>query len=508
MGPAGGRRMKPDLETLFRNSASLPSLHGVAVQIVRLANDRDADIRAVAEAISMDPALAGKVLRFVNSPMYAKQREVESLRQAIVIMGLNATMSLALSFSLVSSMREQEGTGLDYSQFWRRTLVAGVAAKVLGTMIDELAIEELFLAALLQDIGMLALDKGAPDFYADLGAEQFDHEKLYAYEQQRLGDGQDHSDVGARLLEEWNLPERTVLAVKVSHAPAEVPLEDSLGRFVRCVALGGMVADLFVGESPEAQYVKLGRQARDLLEMDQDTVDEVLHRIASLIPDVESLFNFRFAQEKSPAAILEQAREALVIRNLEAMRVVGELRDTAESLQTHARNLEESSRRDALTGVYNRGYLETCLADAFERAERRRAPLTIVFADLDRFKTVNDTHGHPVGDRVLKAAAKLLKHGLRPKDVVTRYGGEEFVLVMPDSGGDEAKAVCERIVDAFRAYRHPVGPDRQLAVTVSLGIATHGEACRFASAEELVRAADTAVYEAKVRGRDRVCVYE
>ena len=169
----------------------------------------------------------------------------------------------------------------------------------------------------------------------------------------------------------------------------------------------------------------------------------------------------------------------------------------------------EETRRlsvtDALTGAGNFRHLSTTLAREVERATRFGRPLSIVMLDLDHFKGVNDTHGHPFGDGVLREFARRLQDCLREVDTVARYGGEEFAVVLPETGSDGAAAVTARIVSAVRGKPFTVGAASQ-AVTVSAGVASFPDHGRTAS--EILRAADAALYVAKAAGRDRWCLAE
>ncbi len=115
-------------------------------------------------------------------------------------------------------------------------------------------------------------------------------------------------------------------------------------------------------------------------------------------------------------------------------------------------DLEEETRRDALTGVYNRSYLDQYLAREFEHSIRQHWPLSIAFADLDNFKAINDTYGHQAGDRILQSTARILRDNTRETDLISRYGGEEFVVVLPATDAETAHSICERIVGAFHEH--------------------------------------------------------
>jgi diguanylate cyclase (GGDEF)-like protein len=158
--------------------------------------------------------------------------------------------------------------------------------------------------------------------------------------------------------------------------------------------------------------------------------------------------------------------------------------------------LEHSARTDELTGLPNRRVLFEVLARYIERAERRDAKLTVVFVDLDRFKRINDQHGHQVGDAVLREAAAVLRAGLRTYDIVSRYGGEEFVMVLPETVAWDGHAVAERIRETVAAKVFT----GDVHVTISLGVA---DLAKGMNADRLLKAADTAVYRAKRAGRNR-----
>ena len=173
---------------------NFPSPPGVATHIIELAQDPEIEMGKVAKALSMDSALSSKVLRIANSPLYAQRRKSENLRQALVVLGLNATLTLALSFSLVKSLRGAKPNGLNYKFYWRRALLAATAARALGDAMRQTLAEEIFLAALLQDVGMLALDQAVPDLYRDGEKLQRDHAALAEHEKKRVQ--ADHAHIG------------------------------------------------------------------------------------------------------------------------------------------------------------------------------------------------------------------------------------------------------------------------------------------------------------------------
>ncbi len=157
---------------------------------------------------------------------------------------------------------------------------------------------------------------------------------------------------------------------------------------------------------------------------------------------------------------------------------------------------------DALTGLNNRRYLDNHLKILFTRAATRERPLSVCITDIDRFKHVNDTYGHDAGDEVLREFATRLRSTVRGADLACRYGGEEFVVVMPDTPVEMAAAVAERLRSIIEDRPFVLRSGRELHLTASLGIATNTSSIE--TPEQLMRQADLAMYEAKSAGRNRV----
>ena len=169
---------------------------------------------------------------------------------------------------------------------------------------------------------------------------------------------------------------------------------------------------------------------------------------------------------------------------------------------TEEKRLEDELRRlsttDGLTGLFNRRHMDSVLDVEFSRASRTGAPLAVMMFDIDHFKKFNDTHGHEQGDRVLKAVARGFAETLRKHDMAFRYGGEEFIAILPETPLEGAAALAERLRKEIEG-----GEVDGLRVTISIGVAAYPE-IPAATGEALVDAADQALYVSKEGGRNRV----
>ena len=163
---------------------------------------------------------------------------------------------------------------------------------------------------------------------------------------------------------------------------------------------------------------------------------------------------------------------------------------------------EELSVTDDLTQLYNSRYLNLVLRRETKRASRSGRPLSLLFIDLDGFKGVNDTHGHLYGSRALVEASGLIRGSARETDVVSRFGGDEFAIVLPDTGGEGAYAVGERVRDRVAAHKFLADDGLNIHLTASVGVATLPDVA--ASADELIAAADKAMYAVKDSGKNGI----
>ena len=497
--------MDESLLTLLRGCTNLPSPPAVASRIIELSSCNSSTLGDVADAVGIDPALSAKLLRMANSPLYARQRKIENLRQAITLFGIEGTLNIALSFSLTQSSKVGKQTGLDYNMYWKRSLAAALLCQEFGSRIGDASKDSLFLLGLLQDIGVLALDKAAPELYRSLDENQTSHEIICEQETEKLG--ADHSKVGAWLLGEWNIPEAIITPISNSHVALDDESDEEVDDISRCVAASCLMADIYVAEDIESTIFNSINKVEKIVKLDRAEYNEIIAAVSTNFAEMASMFDIELGDRQLLESILDQAKEILILRNLSKIRETESLHEKTEELQSHARELEQVSRHDALTGLFNRRHFDQCIRQEFENSKKYEWPLGLIFVDLDHFKEVNDNHGHAAGDEVLVHAGKLLIDCMRDTDIVSRYGGEEFTILLPGIDKQGTEIACQRVVEWFRDNPARLKNGEIIRMTVSAGAAVcYGEKY-YKDWSQLIKNADEAVYHAKENGRDQYCMF-
>ena len=220
--------------------------------------------------------------------------------------------------------------------------------------------------------------------------------------------------------------------------------------------------------------------------------------LALPLPGRERRIGALLAFDRAPAS----QKPKLMPRLLQSVRLLLEPAAMALDSALLLKRAEELSVTDDLTQLYNSRYLNLVLRRETKRASRSGRPLSLLFIDLDGFKGVNDAHGHLHGSRALVEAAGLIRGSARETDVVSRFGGDEFAIVLPDTGGEGAYAVGERVRDRVAAHPFLADDGLNLHLTASVGVATLPDVA--ASADELVAAADKAMYAVKDSGKNGI----
>lgn len=480
------------LRERIRSTRALPSPPTVTARLIELCEDPEAQINDVIEVLNTDPALAARLMRLANSPLHARRRRTENLRQAVTLLGFDVVLTASLSLTLSAGRSSVENRSTTFrKRRWTRSVYAAASAQLVAESSNGVDPTNAFLAALLQDIGVQVIDRLEPELYqpCDPGGT---HDDLIGIEIERLG--ADHAAVGAMLLEAWRLPESVVDAVRWSHQPTD----DGAPAMAHVVAVAGTIADGFCDEPSRISDAQ--DAALELLGISDDSFGMMLEYLTVVLPDMSAALD---ADVPSQEALTEMAEEAIVMRQMKSQSETAQLHDEVESLKNVAEELKTQSERDTLTGLSNRRRLDEMVEQEFATAVKHGFPLSILFVDLDDFKQVNDRYGHGIGDELLMQTAQRLEQAVRQGDLVGRFGGEEFIVVLPGADSAAAETVAGRLVDTFNARPFQLSGDLQRPQTASVGVATLDGDTAYDTVAELIQAADEALYAAKRMGKNQ-----
>jgi len=499
--------LSPELVSELKSCTSLPSLPAVAVKIIELSKDPDIGLNEVSRTISSDPALSAKLLKVVNSPMFSQRRAVNNLREALTLLGFNAALTITLSFSLIHALKNGKQSSASQDNYWKRSILSAGIARLLGSRLRLYRLEDLFLVALLQDIGILVLDNLTPSIYLQNDNNDLNHSERIMLENDSFG--VDHSLIGAWLLKSWKLPEKIVNAVQYSHSlnNKSSTHDKTADRFHLCLSLSGDLADIWLTETPDDLLLATREAAQIFLDINEEEFNELITEINNELPKISRLFDLNLKDEIARGQLLDEARELSMERSIYFIKQSEEDRRQVENFEEQVKDIEEESLHDHLTKVFNRKYIDRVLVEEYESSNINRWPLSLAFIDVDNFKTINDTHGHLVGDNVLISIANFFASNIRESDVLARYGGDEFILMLPGASSEIAEGMLNRLIKQHNEELKVNIDGKSLAPTVSIGLVTHMDNNDFDTLKDFIRAADKALYKAKDLGRNCLGVY-
>ena len=476
---------------------TLPSLPGVALRVLELSRDANVSLSALSDAVQPDPALVAKVLKTVNSSYYGLSSPCPSIHRAMSMLGLNTVKSIVLGFSLVDFTKSlgASSAAFDMPAYWRRAIYSAAGARAIAKQVRKVEAEEAFVGALVADIGMLASLAALRDEYVRVTKDSpEDHDELVAIERQFLSF--DHAQIGKELANKWRLPAQLVSSIGYHHQQEmAIPAHADL---VRCVVLGRYLAGSLTMKQSKRKLGQFIVNARDWFGIDNETAKKLVSATNTGAAELSKLLEVKTGNMGNVEAILAEAQEQLVMSQME--------------LSQANERLTKKTVTDALTQSHNRAFFDEEAKAAFHRCNASGRPFSIVFVDGDKFKSVNDTHGHTAGDMVLKELSKRMRTVFDGVGTLCRYGGEEFAAILPGLDNRAAAELAEAARSMIQAEPFTLstyGPELPtLPVTISVGVATIDAMTptELRSVEAVLNAADQAVYAAKKSGRNRVCL--
>ena len=255
----------------------------------------------------------------------------------------------------------------------------------------------------------------------------------------------------------------------------EVHLESAEGLLVRTIEAGGCVGEMSVFDNTDPSAWVVARDPSRILEIGAYTAIAMLNASHDLCLNMLHVLSQRVRYNSSVM--------------------------TAD--KHHIRRIEEHASVDSLTGLHNRRWMETMYPREIQRCNSGNVAMCALMLDVDHFKNVNDTYGHLAGDQVLVSIAKSLTDSLRPTDMLVRYGGEEFAILLPGTSVENSLRVSDRIRRAVEKTPVKIGSSSDIQITISIGLAIR---VPDDSMEDILSRADRALYAAKESGRNRICI--
>jgi diguanylate cyclase (GGDEF)-like protein len=468
-----------------------------ATQIVQAALRADIEVGELAEYARVDPAFALRILCFVNSPLMGLSKRVDDVRQACTLLGIRGLRNLALSMLV---------TGLDNGKSAGNSLLLGnclrraILARDLGRAFGNVDVDMLFTAGLFLDVGLLLAAKDQPELAVEMGSSP----APWRVTCERAAGLLPHPERGAQLAVEYGLSESIVDAL-THHHDVEAPFD----RTSATAWLAERCAGVFEGGDTDT-HRRVVAEAAKKIGFPEAHIDEILASTPNRVSELAKIFDRDIGPQPDLAELASRAHDELaslntryeaLVHSLEA--IIAQKQQLEQELRQANVRLERLASVDELTGILNRRALEEALRRDLARADRDGKAFSVLLLDIDHFKNVNDSWGHQSGDAVLTMVGDILNRSLRTSDVAGRYGGEEFMCLLPATDAAGARVVAERLRMAMLERTVPV-VGGFIQISVSIGIATVlGPGCRTAF-ESIVRHADECLYRAKAEGRNRV----
>lgn len=490
--------MNGQLLQRIRKCPNLPSLPAIAVQILGLAQNVDADLAEIARLIARDPALSTKILRTVNSSLYGRSHNVATISHALVILGLHSVKTLVLGFSLATNLAAQKTQGFRHVVYWKRSVYAATAARSLGLRLKLVQQEEAFLAALLQDIGMLVLDAVLGEEYGPIHDKVLSHAELAAEEQKTFGTN--HAEVGGLLATDWKLPPVLALPIGSHHAPGQVT-DPQMRKLAEIVELTSLCADVFVEELAAQPIAEVRKLCSERHQMSETDCDALLEEIGRNTREVASLFEINIGNGASFEDVLKRASDALLALTAGAPKPAA-----AARAQSPARPPGRPTASHSLAGLADRQRMEAFLSEQLAASARNGTPLAVVLMDVDQLATVAQAHGTPTAGKLIQTVGMLLESAARPSDLAARYGEDQLALVLPGTTRATAAAIAESIRRAIGAKPLSCG-SVNVPVTASVGVACFEQGGLLRDAAHLLKATRLALDAARQAGRNCVRIF-
>ncbi len=485
----------------------LPTTAGVAIKFIELGRDPEADPADYAKVISADSSLSSKLISLANSSWFGVRNKVHSVRVAVNLLGLGTVRTLAISYCMAGLHNELRLSPEESRMFWESSLCKAVAAREYARKISEKLADEAFAAALFQDFALPVMYTVAGKQYQMI-LEDGRSACRIQLEKERDLFHLDHAEIGRILAQRMDLPDFFIQAVAFHHQPEQLRALKGNPVLPEALFLAALLPHrMNVWNNEDLQLLqRFWAEPRQVEAGDlQVFLDEVQIQI-------DKLFHY-FQEGDAPQVrlgrLMEQASREAADNTTQLVGTLHQMIQEAVNLgmevnQVLRQNneLREKAARDALTGALNREAFQLNAGRKIAEAHRYQAPYSLVFLDIDKFKTINDRMGHAFGDLALQKLVAIVSKTTRKNDLVARLGGDEFALLIEECREAEVRRLLERIYSGLS--KDPVSDGvNTMYLTVSAGILHVCPSRQTYPLEHLLGLADQLMYKAKKAGGAR-----
>jgi diguanylate cyclase (GGDEF)-like protein len=474
----------------------LPVLSPASVELMDLTLDPDAQPDDVDTLLRQDPALAQRIVRAVNSRHFGPDEPCTTIQRAVTYLGMSPIRSLAAGFSLMD-VTTGYADDIDLLEYWRRGLISAAAARYVAVVTRCCNPQDAFIAALMQDIGMLALQTVVGGAYRDvLGGTDGNHRVLPRHERTVLG--MTHAEAGAALARQWKLPERMIEPILRHHhrhagATINIPI-------VNAVVLGCQISHLCMGGMRKPDVARAGAMSRRFFGLSSGDARMLLAGAAQDANRLAAGLAVMGEGLLDPDVIMTRASEAIVVHHCHQIEQAASLKPLQSALAASA----------APAGVGDRISFGRDLAERFAQARDRGACLGLILIAIDDFAALRYDRGPEAANGVLAAVADTLREGSTGSTQIGLYEPGTLALLVPGASRFEAAKLAERKRQAIEQLEIDLGGTRdRVRVTACAGVAARDAETveKLVGAPQLLYLADGALRSARVAGPNCVRVF-
>lgn len=496
------------IEKIIQGRLELPSPPNVAFRLLEVVRDDESSFRQIGDIICKDPSLTARMMKVANSSMFGLHGRIKSIESALAVLGIDVIRNIALSFVIMDGVKAPADGPFDMDYFWKRAVTSAVAAEVLAAHINFRS-GDAFLCGLLKDIGVLVMYQQMEKEYKQLLLlKAYANSQIFPIEKELLGF--DHGELGGLVLKQWGLPESIYLPI--FHHHAETQPASCNGKLIGILQVSDMLSALYHGVAGLRDF----EEVRNLLEnrygLDRKTSRDMIDSLAEKTVEILSYFDIDADEMKPLSSLLQEANYELGRRTLSYEQMVDELRQSREESRQYIDKLLKANKqlrklayRDELTGLYNHRFFQRQIDKELDRSKRYGHPLSLIFFDVDFFKKINDSYGHLMGDEVLRQVASKVSSCMRNCDVVVRYGGDEFAIIMPETDRVGLEVLAERLRYEVAKMRI-THSGKSIGLSISVGGACFDGKDDNVTRHALLSVADQAIYQSKKSGRNTVTI--